>query len=47
MKMVVGEVVLFGGKRDEEDVDDIVIVLREVCEEIGLDFFFVIIIFVF
>lgn len=37
MKTVVGEVALPGGKRDEEDADDIATALREAREEIGLD----------
>lgn len=32
-----GEVALPGGKRDEEDKDDIATALREAREEIGLD----------
>lgn len=37
MKTVTGEVALPGGKRDEEDADDIATALREAREEIGLD----------
>lgn len=44
--LFLGEVVLFGGKRDEGE-DDKVIVLCEVYEEIGLEFFYVKIVIVF
>lgn len=37
METVKGEVALPGGKRDQEDADDIAIALREAREEIGLD----------